>query len=91
MKQTEQYKNSDWHDLYYTVQFSDGSVWSDRFKRHLEYKPKLDGYYPTNKFLNDFLPGADLMTQTKIKQGFKQWVQEVNPDDNNIKIKWEIA
>lgn len=87
----KQYKDTDYKDLHYTVQFSDGSVWSDRFKRSTEYNPRLDGYYPTNKFHNDFLPGDDLMLLSQIKRRFIIWVQQQNPNDNKIKITWELA
>jgi hypothetical protein len=87
----KQYKDSDYHDLHFTVNFKDGSVWSDHFKRCTKYNHRRDEYLPTNKFKNDFMPGDDEMTQSTIKRRLSLWIGEKNPDSPRFKIVWSRA
>ena len=83
-------KTNNFGDLHFEIKFKDGSSWGDIFKRNLEIDKNLESK-TTNKFVNDFMDGPDLMTMTSIKRVFKTWLKESNTLDQVDKINWYVA
>ncbi len=88
-------RTKDKRDLIAVVEFEDGSgPMENRFIRS-----KVDSLYKTrdgevyscsidsSKFMNDFMPGADEMTQAEVKQAYDSYIRE-GGGVKNISWKW---
>ena len=76
-------------DLQYTVEFKDGSYFTDVFRRYYEMNNNCD-LVPTTKFINDFMSFSDdLLSSRDIKDNFVQWLETNNT--NYVKITWKFV
>ena len=79
------------------VQFSDGSKYNDEFQREtkeVQYKTKDGEIYTvevhTSKFEETWFSDRSL-TAKELKQGFVDWLYEVNNPDGIVSIKWKYS
>lgn len=77
-------------DLHFTVTFSDGSTWEDRFRRLDRWSERKQEYVASSKFLNDFMSGEDEMNGIEIREALNNWLVKTNPGIE-FTIKWKYA
>lgn len=77
-------------DLHFTVTFSDGSIWEDRFRRLDRWSERKQEYVASSKFLNDFMSGEDEMNGIEIREALNKWLVKTNPGIE-FTIKWKYA
>ena len=76
-------------DLYCVVTFQDGSIWEEKIKRHWEIHPKTCDLVPTTFFLNEWMPGKDLMRSSEIKKSIKEWLELKEEKYSRIKFYFD--